>query len=142
MADNFRNYIVTFILIGIFFISAIMFYIQFTNDNPVGIDLLSNTRLNRTYSNISDVLSTELTTSKNQLNATLRDELTINVGDLTISSIWGSLTKFTKVIVSISNLMLDLLSSIGVSYIIIGGIIMIIIVTTIFLMWQTIRNGT
>lgn len=139
--DNFREMVIAFVIIGIFFVALVGFSMQFEEDNNTNVSLIHNSRVNSSFVEIETNFTEFEDTASSQLNATQSDEITINADSLTISSIWGSITKFFSIIVVVSNLLLNMLFSWGISPVILSGFVIIIIITVIFLAWKTIRAG-
>lgn len=141
MADNFKEYLVSFILIGLFIIAMISFSVGFANENNSTITIIGESKIKYTYTALNDTLSDLNKNTGSQENATSSDPGSFGAESIILTSIWGSLKVFWSSIKDVSNILATFMKYIGVSYLVIGVILSIIIITIIFLAWKTIRTG-
>ena len=139
---GFRNLIVSFILISLFFFALLSFGINLAINNSSNQSILDNNVINTAFGNLSTQIGTINSTAATQLNATQQEAPQQPTGDFTLTGVIGSVWKFAGIITGSFNLIFVAAATIlGIPVevlIVLGGILSIMI---ILLAWRVFKAG-
>lgn len=138
---SFKGLLVSVILAGLFFISLIMFGIQFSSDQGVVSPILQEKSLNDSFNSINDSLYDLQEKTDSNWNATHKENPEESDQSLKLFTIWSTIKSSGKIVKAVSTSMFSILASIGIPPIVLGVLLAIIVLTLIFLGWKTIRSG-
>lgn len=141
-----RDYIISALLVGLFFVVLINFINIVSVDNG-GNSVLTDPVINASFSNmvtnLSAISGNNNGTAQQQLNATTSQTLDTSFGNMVLTSIGGAWTAFTGSVTGIYNIIMVLLiQKLGIPVLILNVLAGTIIISLIFFGWRMIRLGT
>jgi len=133
---DFKDYIISAILIGIFIFAFISFGIQFASENNLNTSIVNNEAINRSYVNIENELADIKTKSETQREGFFKDI------SLILTSMAGVTRIFFTSIRNVYNIVVTLIQeTIGIPIIILNGFLAILLVSIVLLAWRVYRSG-
>ena len=139
---DFKDYIISAILIGIFIFAFISFGIQFASENNLNTSIVNNEAINRSYVNIENELADIKTKSETQREGFFKDIPIIGDASLILTSIAGVTRVFFTSIRKVYNIVVTLIQeTIGIPIIILNGFLAILLVSMVLLAWKFYKSG-
>jgi hypothetical protein len=140
--DTFKEFLVSFAVIGLFIFAILTFAVNFQLENQTSIGLMTDSRMNDTYNDINENLNDLNLEAIKQMNNTENAELEQGVDYFSIASIWGSFKKFASNIKGVSNILGNSMRNyIGIDPLVIAFIFSIVLISLVFLGWKLLRVG-
>lgn len=138
--DGFKDYIIKFLLAGLFIVCLFSFGVSFTVDQGKSSDIINDNNLN-----IGDLERQINETSEDAEawgEAFRSDNVFVQLGAVIMFSIWGVMKLMWSSIITLFTLILDSASTVlGVPPIVLGVILAILIISLIFAGWRVVKRG-
>lgn len=139
---GFKGLIITTLLIGLCVFGMLSWAITFQIDNNADQTLLDNPSINDSYSNLYTHLNDAQGTSESQREGFEQEVPTLGTDSFLFSSIIGAVKTFTSTISNIFSVTFVFIgSALGISPVVIGVFVAIIIITAILLAWRVAKVG-
>jgi len=138
--QEFRHFIVGFLLAGLFIYAMLSFALQSQTDNSVGNKLINNQLINRTYSSLGGNLSSSETLATSSKGTFENETPTASFGSANLFSIKGIAQTIITMITAIYNVTIGLAADVfGVDRVVILVLASILIFVGIFMIWRWVR---
>lgn len=142
MADNIKNLVISFILLGLFTMSFFSFLIYSTLENNPGSDLLKDENFNTTFNELNSSLESMQKTANEQKNLTFSENPLVATFGLVSTAVVGAGRVFSGMVFNTWNIIATFIGRTGiVPPIVISIIFTIIMIAIIFLIWKNWRQG-
>jgi hypothetical protein len=142
LADNIKDFIIAFILIGLFALCFVSFIYQASQDNNPQSELLNDSRLSPLFTNLNSTLNTYQNVTTEQKNSFMSDNPLVEFGSMISLAIVGTGKVFANIIVGTWDILTTFITTtLGVPPVVIGIIFSIILISVIFMIWQNWRQG-
>jgi len=139
--QDFKGFLITFVLLSIFIVALINFSVQFANDTGSNNSIIDHPSISILNSTVTANLSGAQGLAQGQRNNVEKDTPIIAF-DFLLSSIVGTWRIFNSVTFNIINVIADVSHNVlGVPPIVIGGVLSIMLITVIYLGWKMIKTG-
>jgi len=137
-----RENIIMAVMIGLFVFAFISFGTQLSLDNDTNNSVLDNDVINRSFFNIQSELSDTIVTAEGQRESFFKDVPIIGEISLFLKSITGVTRVFFSTLINFYNLFTTLIAeTMGVSTIILNGMVALVLISTVLLAWSVYRSG-
>jgi len=139
--QDFKGFLITFILLSMFIVALINFGVQFADDTQSSKSLIDHPSISVLNSTVTANLSNAQGLAQGQRDNVEKDTPIIAF-DFLLSSIVGTWRIFNSVTFNIINVVADISHNVlGVPPIIIGAVLSIMLITVIYLGWKMIKTG-
>ena len=141
--DNFKTLLISFSIICLFAYALLNFGYGLQNANDVNKTILDDPTLRSFNSSISANITELKGGANSQFNATLDEqgEEQQPAGDLTLGSIFHSITNYGTFILGVGGSILTLSGRVGLDGTIQGVLISMLVVLAVLLSWRLIKAG-
>ncbi len=139
---NFRSFIISFLLIGLFLFAMINIGHQLSVQSGANQSILDDAKLNNTFTEIGNDLNTAKNTGELQKNATESEVIDQPEGAFVLVTIVSNSLKFIGTVVGIYNIMVDFIATrLGIHSVVINTLTAILLITIGLLFWRTFKSG-
>jgi len=139
---EFRNIVITGLLIGLFAFALMNISISLTNENDVNNSLLENEAINRSFGYLESNLSSTQDKSETSKTGFESENPTVGTDSFLFSSIISAGKVFTGMWRGVYDVTFSLFTeTLGISPIVIGVITSILIITITLLAWSLYKSG-
>lgn len=136
-----RNYVITFVLVGLFMFSMFSFITNLQSENSAAVQIVTDPTVSNLTSSLTSGLETFDDIANEQRGGFEREEASVGLGELVFKSITG----VGKVIGAVTITFYDIFGAaallIGVPVIVINVLAGILVMTLVFLAWRLYRTG-
>lgn len=139
---SFRTMIIGALLIAFFSLALINFGIQFADDNNLNQSIMDDSRINRTFSTLTNQLAQGENVSRTQLNATQSEAAEKPEGVFFLVSVVGAGTKYATAVVGIFNTIFSFSTTVlGIHPMVFGVAVAILVIVVALVSWQLYKTG-
>jgi len=142
---EFRQLLVSVILVGLFIFAFINMGIQLSNNNDANISIMDDPAINKSFGEINETLSELDEKAEERRLAFAEEQSSIATGYFILGSIFKTGTVFLSSIVGLTTGIFELISTSlglgGVGSIVIGVFSGLIIITVVLLLWRLYKVG-
>ena len=139
---EFKDLINSSILAGICIFGLLSFAFIFQANNNAQVSLSNNSLINSSFGQLQGNLTDSYATTSSQKENFEKEQPTIGTDSFIFTTIISTGTKVTSIMVNMLNILTKLIGqTLGISPVIIYGIIAIITITIIFLAWRVYKQG-
>lgn len=140
--SGFKEFIIATLLIGVCIFAMLGFVVTFQVNNHANGTIMDNPTINRTYSNLYTNLASSQGTAESQRTGFEKEVPTVGTDSFLFSSIIGAVKTFTSTIANVFSIIFVYLGSVlGISPVVIGVFVAIIIISVILLAWRVAKVG-
>lgn len=140
--SEFREYIISFLIIGLFSISLIMFAIGTSIDNEADNSIANDPRISTIYNSLNATLESSRATSDSIKTSFETENPFVGFGSLLFFSIIGAFKTINIIIISIfTTLSVFIIDVIGINPIVFSVISAGLLITLVLLGWRLYRQG-
>lgn len=137
-----KDMISSAILTAIVLFGILSFAYYFAIDNDTSTSLFDDPEINQSFKSLQGNLTDSYSSGKSSKEGYESENPTLSTDSFIFSSIISTGKTFTSTMTNIFNITLGLIfSKLGLSPILIGGIVAILMVLIIFLAWRVVKQG-
>lgn len=137
---DFKDYIIYFLLIGVAVVSVIGFGSKMAQNYGLSDSVMKTDKID--FSRIEAQVNQTSADANSWGNAFRNDNFFVSLGAIVLFSLWGIGKLIWSAIISFFTIFFDGASSlIGIPPIVVGVLLAILIVSLIFALWRTVKQG-